>query len=171
MRLATFDDLGQLSGYEQQTAFESEERATDLPIETPWSILLHNDDQPDIELAIVVREDKVLGMRLNTQDDADIDVNIWQGYEHGVSRRHVLLHPTDKGLFVVDLDSTNGSILNGRPMIPNHAYELSSEDILTMGKLQIHVVSVFRGDAQVERRAQVEGLWNEVANKFRMEYA
>jgi signal transduction histidine kinase len=67
---------------------------------------------------------------LLTQDDAE---NL------GVSRRHVLVRPTDTRLFVIDLESTNGTWLNGRSIGVNMPYSLSNGDHLRLGRLEMVV--------------------------------
>lgn len=57
----------------------------------------------------------------------------------GVSRRHVLLRPTDTRLFIIDLESTNGTWLNGRSIGVNMPYSLSNGDHLRLGRLEMVV--------------------------------
>ncbi len=54
--------------------------------------------------------------------------------DEGISRTHVQISLTEQGLEVTDLNSTNGSAINGQPFSPyQSAMLLESGDTLTMG--------------------------------------
>lgn len=52
-----------------------------------------------------------------------------------VSARHARLFQvrTSGAIFIEDLDSTNGSTLNGKPLLPERAVELTDGDVLSFG--------------------------------------
>ncbi len=66
----------------------------------------------------------------------------------GVSRHHMMLRPTPTNLFVIDLNSTNGTMRNGRSIGIRTPYSLVDGDVLTMGKLQVVVRIVDRPTMQ-----------------------
>ena len=55
----------------------------------------------------------------------------------GVSRQHAALRPTEDKLYIVDLNSTNGTWLNGRSIGVNTPYSLSNGDLITLGRLDV----------------------------------
>lgn len=57
----------------------------------------------------------------------------------GVSRHHALLRPTETHLYLLDLGSTNGTWLNGRPIGVNIPYSLSNGDYLKLGRMECTV--------------------------------
>jgi hypothetical protein len=57
----------------------------------------------------------------------------------GVSRRHALIWCDDSNFFVKDLDSTNGTYLNGRRLRPREQHLLVSGDVLRLGALEVRV--------------------------------
>jgi signal transduction histidine kinase len=63
--------------------------------------------------------------------------------QHGVSRRHALLRPTESKLYLIDLGSTNGTWINGHSIGVNMPYSLSNGDVVRLGRLEfaIHIVS------------------------------
>lgn len=70
----------------------------------------------------------------------DIDLENQRGAESGVSRRHLLLIPEIEHFSAKDLNSTNGSYLNGKMMKPHKIYPLYSGDELMLGQLRIQVM-------------------------------
>lgn len=61
-------------------------------------------------------------------------------FQSGVSRQHVLVQHEGHLLTVTDLNSTNGSWLNGIRLIPHQKRLLRNGDILVLGKFQIQVL-------------------------------
>jgi pSer/pThr/pTyr-binding forkhead associated (FHA) protein len=56
-----------------------------------------------------------------------------------VSRKHAAIHRTDAGFFLEDLNSTNGTWLNGRILIPGQPYRLRSADQVRLGEQILYV--------------------------------
>ncbi len=75
-----------------------------------------------------------------------LDLTRDEGMSYGVSRQHACIHQNDQGLQVEDMDSTNGTFLNGQRLSPFKVYPLHNGDVLQLGKLEIKV--------QVERCEQ-----------------
>lgn len=61
------------------------------------------------------------------------------GVSLGVSRRHALIQTNRGAFFVMDLDSTNGTYLNGRRLQPRNQHLLVSGDVLRLGALEVRV--------------------------------
>jgi pSer/pThr/pTyr-binding forkhead associated (FHA) protein len=66
----------------------------------------------------------------------DFDMTFYDdgGY---VSRRHARITQGRAGYFVADLDSSNGTTVNGQPLLPNRAYPLRNADRLKVGLVVI----------------------------------
>jgi hypothetical protein len=62
----------------------------------------------------------------------------------GVSRKHAALRPTEDKLYIVDMNSTNGTWLNGHSIGVNTPYSLSHGDLITVGRLDVVVKVVSR---------------------------
>ena len=69
----------------------------------------------------------------------DIDLGPYGGESKGVSRRHLILHADDDALFVTDLKSGNGTMLNGMRLESEKPYVLKYEDELQLGHLILGV--------------------------------
>ncbi len=79
-----------------------------------------------------------LGRRSGT-GSVDIDLTPYGGYEYGVSRMHAALRIAPDGVFVADLNSSNGTFLNGLRLRPHVPYPLHHQDTLMLGKLAIKI--------------------------------
>jgi len=105
-----------------------------------WRLILTPLDRHVHEsLPVEVRGDAVMGINKAGGAEPDIDLSRWDGYDFGVSRRHVQLRPSEKSLYVIDLNSTNGTHVNGLPIGPSWAHALSTGDILTVGMLNLRI--------------------------------
>lgn len=72
---------------------------------------------------------------------AHIDLSRHEGEALGVSRRHTHLsyHRQDKTVRVRDMDSANGTFINGQKLHPGEVRVLRHGDKLRMGKLEMGV--------------------------------
>jgi hypothetical protein len=77
--------------------------------------------------------DVVLGRAGGKEDDPDFDLTPYQAAEKGVSRRHALLRPSANKLYLIDLESTNGSRVNSVPV--TGAKALADQDSISLGNL------------------------------------
>ena len=68
-----------------------------------------------------------------------VDLSEFGASELGVSRQHLMLKPTNAGLFVVDLGSTNGTRCNNEVIDVDSDYALVNGDTLTLGRLHLIV--------------------------------
>jgi len=69
----------------------------------------------------------------------EMDMTTDDGLEQGVSRRHARIYTREGTCFVEDLDSTNGTFLNGERITPYLPYAFHDGDALTFGTLKLDV--------------------------------
>jgi hypothetical protein len=69
----------------------------------------------------------------------DLDLTPYGAGQMGVSRQHVILFLTDDGPCVIDLNSTNGTWINGLYLEPGQKYQLRTGDRLELGSLKMLV--------------------------------
>jgi signal transduction histidine kinase len=55
----------------------------------------------------------------------------------GISRRHVLVRPSENKLLIIDLGSTNGTFLNSTRLTPKLPYTLNNDDRLSLGHMEM----------------------------------
>lgn len=69
----------------------------------------------------------------------ELDMSTEGGLEQGVSRRHARIYTREGVCFVEDLDSTNGTFLNGERVTPYLPYVFRDGDELTFGTLRLRM--------------------------------
>jgi pSer/pThr/pTyr-binding forkhead associated (FHA) protein len=88
---------------------------------------------PDSSEVLLGRNDAVSGVY------PDIDLTPYGGIEHGVGRRHLRLWLQQGQAYVEDLDSTNGTFVNGQRLNPNTPQPVQSGDELRLGRLVLRL--------------------------------
>lgn len=71
-----------------------------------------------------------------------IDLTSFQAAEHGVSRAHAALRRYEDSLVVIDLDSTNGTWVNGKRLDPHEPVLLQNGDRVVLAKLALYIYFV-----------------------------
>jgi len=61
--------------------------------------------------------------------------------DQAVSSEHCALEQRGHGVVVLDLDSTNGTFVNGTPVEPDLAVNVEDEDVLTLGRYSFQFFS------------------------------
>lgn len=85
----------------------------------------------------VARSPMLLGRASEAEGYApDFDMTFYDEGDY-VSRRHARITKGKKGYFVTDLDSSNGTTVNGHPLEPGRAYLLRNGDRLKVGLVVI----------------------------------
>ena len=67
----------------------------------------------------------------------DVDLADFKALELGVSRRHAALVNHEDAICILDLDSVNGTFLNGERLQPDKPYPLYQETELRLGSLNL----------------------------------
>jgi pSer/pThr/pTyr-binding forkhead associated (FHA) protein len=69
----------------------------------------------------------------------ELDLSAFRGRELGVSRQHAMFHHENDLLFIIDLDSANGTMLGGIPLSPQQRRIIRDGDEIRLGKLRFHI--------------------------------
>lgn len=83
-------------------------------------------------------EECVLG-RKHQDSIPDLDLGPYRARERGVSRRHAKLTRQSGTVMVQDLESANGTFLNGMRLLPLQPRVLRNNDELMLGRLALRV--------------------------------
>jgi hypothetical protein len=123
--------------------------STDKAAQANWPTgeVIVTDQEPIIfeigehEVMLPFAEILTIGRASDVQTDSrpDVDLGPFGGSDKGVSRKHIKIKRKNVLIYVADLGSTNGTLLNGRRLIPNAERLLRNGDELQLGKLTIKV--------------------------------
>lgn len=69
----------------------------------------------------------------------EVDLTADGGAEYGVSRLHATISRAEEGIVIVDMNSTNGTLLNYYGLPAELPYPLHSGDELRFGDLLVHI--------------------------------
>lgn len=115
-------------------------RAQTGRLSPPWRLLLQIGGQNQTTVGLEVKDRIVLG-RADPVGNLypDLDLSPYGGQEGGVSRRHALIIQDEqtKALYLEDLNSTNGTRINGFSLEPRRRYRLRDGDELEFGRVQM----------------------------------
>lgn len=77
--------------------------------------------------------------RADNELQPELDLTPDDGADKGVSRLHASIKSVQKGIVLIDLDSTNGTMLNTYRLPPQRPYPLKTGDEIRFGDLLVHV--------------------------------
>lgn len=95
----------------------------------------HNDSP----ITLTIQNAVTFGRSTNAQARTHIDLTRFDAMEYGVSRVHMTLHNKDGKFYAEDLDSVNGTYVNGDPLTPHQLVELHNADEVRLGRLRIYI--------------------------------
>lgn len=91
-------------------------------------------------LVVDVVGEMVVGRGDNATDyRPEIDMTPYGAYRLGLSRRHAILKRDGDSLYLVDLGSRNGTLLNGQKLSPDEPQQLRDGDEIRLGNLTFQV--------------------------------
>ena len=93
-----------------------------------------------VRIVTDVMETLILGrISPDSGDTPVIDLRPFDAEDAGVSRKHVLIKVEGDGVYASDLQSANGTVLNGIRLDPHTFYPVFHHDELLLGLLQIEL--------------------------------
>jgi hypothetical protein len=96
-------------------------------------------------LSLFGRDNYTLGRAIASQAVIpDVDLGPFHAHDHGVSRMHAELRVHPEGVRIVDLESANGTHLNGRKLEPQVPTPLRHGDVIQLGSLSLQLISRIR---------------------------
>lgn len=93
-------------------------------------------------LSLIGRENYTLGRAMEGQAIIpDVDLEPFNAYDLGISRIHAELRQIEGVFHIVDLDSANGTLLNGKRLEPQEPIPVKHGDIIQLGRLRLQIIS------------------------------
>jgi hypothetical protein len=94
----------------------------------------------DLVLPVHVADRVVIGrIDADGSDKVDIDLMPYEGRKLGISRRHAALYRSRHTVSLVDLNSSNGTYLNGIRLVPHQPRLLREGDEVRMGNMRFRI--------------------------------
>lgn len=111
----------------------------DTPTVIPWVIEFRVVNTPYILRAPM--SDKLLLGRSDPEQSflPDVDLTDYEGRRLGVSRQHALIVAGDNRVTLTDLNSANGSYINGFMLEAERPYRIHDGDRIRLGRLELQV--------------------------------
>jgi pSer/pThr/pTyr-binding forkhead associated (FHA) protein len=93
---------------------------------------------PPATIQVPIRPELIVG-RSDPQSNSypDVDLNPYGGLELGVSRRHFRLKREGDQVYIEDLNSMNGIVVNGQKVPPYTLHPLRTGDRILLGKMEL----------------------------------
>lgn len=102
------------------------------------AVFLTNYERP---FDICLEEDFIIGRKTDEAQGRMVDLSAFHAFNLGISRQHVRIQRVGNGYQITDLNSTNGTWLNGEHLLPNQTVKLPSAAQLRLGKMRLFIVS------------------------------
>lgn len=119
--------------FEDETAVGTDE----LHLNDALMLQVDADEQP---ILVQIRREVILG-RVTDQaaDITFINLSAYHAEDAGVSRRHARLLRDNRAIYLSDLNSTNGTKLNGETLVAGLEKRVRDGDEIMLGKLKLFV--------------------------------
>lgn len=102
----------------------------------PWRLEVTSSNPTHPTLYLEIGGDVFLG-RSFSGIEPDLDLSVFDGAELGVSRQHALLRPHEGSLYLVDLESTNGTRISHKILKSGVPYALEDGDTISLANLHL----------------------------------
>lgn len=91
---------------------------------------------------LVVKNDEVfrLGRFEFSSNPREVDLTPYGAADRGVSREHAQIHIKDNQVYITDLNSTNGTFVQGERLDPNTPKVIKKGNELLLGRLAVQVM-------------------------------
>lgn len=111
-----------------------------LDLALPWVIELRIVGTAST-IQVQVQDEMLIGRAdVDRKICPEIDLATFGAYASGVSRRHAMIRVKDQRLYLQDLGSTNGTLLNGALCSANQDYRLRHGDEIVLGQLRLQLL-------------------------------
>ena len=106
----------------------------------PDGVVILQVGEADSPFMIQIRGEIILGRISQASEEATyLDLTPFGADEAGVSRRHARLLRDGRAVYLMDLNSTNGTRVNGEPLAAGVEKRLRDGDEIRLGRLKVFV--------------------------------
>jgi hypothetical protein len=100
-------------------------------------LFLLNKSEP---IALCTEQEFVLGRGGALVSKPIFDLSEFEAYAMGVSRSHAIIKAIEDKYVLIDLNSANGTWLNGERLLPAKPHDLPSGAVIQLGRLKLVVI-------------------------------
>lgn len=87
-----------------------------------------------------VKKEIIIGRKFEDSTENFLDLSGLDGFNLGLSRRHVMIRKAETGYEITDLSSTNGTWMDDERLVPERPYHLKNGAQLRIGRLRLLIV-------------------------------
>lgn len=96
-------------------------------------------------LSLLGRDNYTLGRAGKSQAVIpDADLSSYDAYDLGVSRLHAEIRLTSTSISITDLESANGTLVNGKRINPQEPTPIRHGDMIQLGRMRLQLISRLR---------------------------
>jgi pSer/pThr/pTyr-binding forkhead associated (FHA) protein len=118
---------------------ESNVRAASEIVKVPLRLVLNVGEANPRTVAVKLKERITIGRSGTEGEQPDLDFSSFAALDKGMSRLHAAFLYQEEHIFLEDLNSTNGTRINGLKLLPGKRYRLRNGDELEFGSLRVVV--------------------------------
>jgi ribosomal protein L40E len=90
-------------------------------------------------VALRTEHEFILGRAGESASDPLVDLTGFEAFSLGVSRHHALVKSTGDRYLLIDMNSSNGTWIDGQRLVPTRPYDLPSGAVIQLGRLKLIV--------------------------------
>ncbi|MBA3868222.1 MAG: FHA domain-containing protein [Anaerolineae bacterium] len=106
----------------------------------PQAIVTIHIGSPTVDpIRINLTHPAILGRAESNDPDIDVNLASHEAAQKGVSRHHASLEKVSNNVMLTDLNSTNGTFLNGQRLLPNQRHLIRDSDEIKLGRLVMYI--------------------------------
>jgi len=135
-----FDDNSQISTqFNRRNMHPLSERNTNTPsADSPPSMISIELHQGEGNIIAYTHREIIIGRRARAKDpEVTVDLAPYAAHSSGVSRIHAMIAIVNDYITLQDLDSVNGTLINGESIVPLKRYPIYDGDVVTLGRFEL----------------------------------
>lgn len=110
----------------------------------PEKIIFHSMNDKGQSVIVEMGPITVIGRKRSMRDyEVNVDLTDLNAGALGVSHYHAMMLAFDNHIYIKDINSMNGMLLNGKRMQPSREYIIMDRDIIALGNLELKIEFVY----------------------------
>jgi pSer/pThr/pTyr-binding forkhead associated (FHA) protein len=123
---------------DSQLFSDSEKNPFDTALVPPTGLGIYLENTAPV--TIIEEKEFILGRKVEGTGGLVVDLIPFGAFQMGVSRKHAMVRETKGGYELTDLNSTNGTWIEEKQLLPNQPYPLASGATIRLGRMRLLVL-------------------------------